>query len=75
MKNEFEILPNGATLISSATIGDTEVILAKTERDYVTWLARAGDRESTYWGHYFGKAFPEAQKDYNQRIADRVHVQ
>jgi len=67
---------NGAEIVLEKSVGKNRtVVLAETERDFVTWscfLVRT-DREYFEWGHYFPlcygreEALTEALKDYKQR--------
>lgn len=60
-----DVLPNGATVIEAKHVHGAAVVLARTDREYVTWSLRYRDR-ACFSGHY-ERDLSEAVKDYEQR--------
>ena len=60
-------LKNGAEILEQ----QNNVVLAKTDRDFVTWqITDSGD---CYWGHYYPRsnenALVDAVEDFHQRVS------
>ena len=69
---EIETLPNGGVvLLSKQSSRDTSIVLAKTKRDFVTWIAYTSEGEVVCEaGHYHGNGYRglmDALVDYGQR--------
>ena len=64
------LLPNGSTIVTSGTKGDTTIILAVLGHNkttpWATWACNSNNPESTYHGHYFND-IARAGEDFNIR--------
>lgn len=63
MAPDIEVLPNGGVVLVSKSNSRYRVVLAKTHRDFVTWLVTEKNGEvSCDAGHYHGKGVAGLQR-------------
>lgn len=71
LAGELEVLPNGGVVLLSKKNSRYRVVLARTRRDFVTWLVYTKNGEvSCEAGHYHGggmDGMTAALADYSQR--------